>query len=164
MALRSPDIKAILDALEASDWDTASVTVDGVTIAVARNGAPPPAAAGHDAVPATPAPVPAAPAPAAPPSAPVTPAPAPSAQTAPSGHVITAPSVGVFWRSPRPGSPPFVEVGQRVEVGATVCIVEMMKLMNNVVADVAGVVTAIHAENAAQVEYGMPLISIDPAA
>jgi acetyl-CoA carboxylase biotin carboxyl carrier protein len=77
--------------------------------------------------------------------------------------VITAPSVGVFWRSPRPGSPPFVEVGQTVAVGDTVCIVEMMKLMNNVVSDVAGTVTAIHVENAAQVEYGAPLISIAPA-
>ncbi len=92
-----------------------------------------------------------------------TPSDVPAPAAAPSGHVISAPSVGVFWRSPRPGSPPFVEVGQTVAVGDTVCIVEMMKLMNNVVSDVAGVVTAIHVENAAQVEYGAPLISIAPA-
>ncbi len=152
MALSPPDIKTILDALEASDWDSASVTVDGVTISVARNGAalPGQAVASVDVVAR------------AADSADVT-APAPVAAAAPSGHVVTAPSVGVFWRSPRPGSPPFVEVGQRVEAGDTVCIVEMMKLMNNVVADVSGTVTAIHLENATQVEYGAALISIAPA-
>ncbi|MBA3745608.1 acetyl-CoA carboxylase biotin carboxyl carrier protein [Sporichthya sp.] len=163
MTLSPPDIKAILDALEASDWDSATVTVEGVTIAVARNGATP------------------AGAPAAAPVAPPTPvasertsaiAPAPSDATPPAtppaapiagGHVISAPSVGVFWRSPRPGSPPFVEVGQAVAIGDTICIVEMMKLMNNVVSDVAGTVVAVHVENAAQVEYGAPLITIAPA-
>jgi acetyl-CoA carboxylase biotin carboxyl carrier protein len=150
MTLSPPDIKAILDALEASDWDTATVTVEGVTISVARNGAAPPAAV-------------AAPEPATSEDVVAVAATSSDVRATPSGHVITAPSVGVFWRSPRPGSPPFVEVGQTVAVGDTVCIVEMMKLMNNVVSDVAGTVTAIHVENAAQVEYGAPLISIAPA-
>jgi acetyl-CoA carboxylase biotin carboxyl carrier protein len=154
MALSPPDIKAILDALEASDWDSATVTVEGVTISVARNGAAP---AGTPA-PAVPTPVASANGVAiATAPADVTTAPIPG------GHVISAPSVGVFWRSPRPGSPPFVEVGQPVAVGDTVCIVEMMKLMNNVVSDVAGTVVAVHVENAAQVEYGAPLITIAPA-
>jgi acetyl-CoA carboxylase biotin carboxyl carrier protein len=164
MALSPPDIKAILDALEASDWDSATVTVDGTTIAVARNGVALPGAA----------PLPALTPPAAAtagalglsdslPAAGTAPAGGPSGVCAPSGHVVTAPSVGVFWRSPRPGSPPFVEVGQQVQAGDTVCIVEMMKLMNNVVAEVAGTVTAIHVENAAQVEYGAALISIESA-
>ena len=164
MTLSPPDIKSILDALEASDWDSATVTVEGVTIAVARHGsavaagAPPAAASSVLTAPAPPPP--AAP---GPPVAPVAVAATPVA-AAPAGHIITAPSVGVFWRSPRPGLPPFVEVGQRVQAGDTVCIVEMMKLMNNVAADVSGVVTAIHVENAEQVEYGTPLISIDPGA
>ena len=156
MTLSPPDIKAILDALEASDWDSATVTVEGVTISVSRNGAAP---AGAPVTPvAVPAPVASAKASA------IAPVPA-DVTTAPvaGGHVISAPSVGVFWRSPRPGSPPFVEVGQSVAVGDTICIVEMMKLMNNVVADVAGTVVAIHVENAAQVEYGAPLITIAPA-
>lgn len=152
MALSTADIKAILDALDASDWDSASVSVDGVTIAVSRNGAAP---AGSPLSLAPQAPAVA--------ESPVGVAPAPVAPVAPTGHVVCAPSVGVFWRSPRPGSPPFVEVGQRVAAGDTVCIVEMMKLMNNVVTEVAGVVTAIHVENAAQVEYGTALISIAPA-
>ncbi|MGQ0629499.1 MAG: acetyl-CoA carboxylase biotin carboxyl carrier protein [Sporichthyaceae bacterium] len=157
MALSPPDIKAILDALEASDWDSASVSVDGVTIAVSRNGA---------ALPGSPAAAPTSPPPPAPALAAPTaaaPAAAAPAAAAPAGHVVTAPSVGVFWRSPRPGAPPFVEVGQRVEVGDTVCIVEMMKLMTNVASDVAGVITAVHQQNAAQVEFGAPLVSIDPA-
>jgi acetyl-CoA carboxylase biotin carboxyl carrier protein len=152
MPLTPPDIRAILDALSASDWDSATVTVEGVTIAVSRNGATP-ATSPAVAVPSAPSPV--APAVAAPPA----PTPLPAAV---SGHLLTAPSVGVFWRSPRPGSPPFVEVGQHVEVGDTVCIVEMMKLMNNIGADVAGTVVAIHVENATQVEFGAPLITIAP--
>ena len=159
MTLSPPDIKSILDALDASDWDSATVTVEGVTIAVARHGSALPA--GPPATPAPAAPVPAA---APPPAAAISAAPVAAAPAAPSGHVVTAPSVGVFWRSPRPGLPPFVEVGQRVQAGDTVCIVEMMKLMNNVATQVSGVVTAIHVENAEQVEYGTPLISIDPEA
>lgn len=164
MTLSPPDIKSILDALDASDWDSATVTVEGVTIAVARHGSALPA--GPPAAPAPAAPVPAAapPAAATPAAAAVSAAPVAAAPAPPSGHVVTAPSVGVFWRSPRPGLPPFVEVGQRVQAGDTVCIVEMMKLMNNVATQVSGVVTAIHVENAEQVEYGTPLISIDPEA
>jgi biotin carboxyl carrier protein len=74
--------------------------------------------------------------------------------------VITAPSVGVFWRAPEPGAPAFVEVGSRVEVGDTLGIVEVMKLMSNVAADVAGEVVAIHAENASTVQFGTPLVTI----
>ena len=163
MTLSPPDIKSILDALEASDWDSATVTVEGVTIAVARHGTALPGGASLPAPAVAPV-APASPAALAPAPVPVpTAQPAPTAApAAPTGHVISAPSVGVFWRSPRPGLPPFVEVGQRVQAGDTVCIVEMMKLMNNVATEVSGVITAIHVENAEQVEYGTPLISIDP--
>ncbi|HVX32216.1 MAG TPA: biotin/lipoyl-containing protein, partial [Solirubrobacterales bacterium] len=81
----------------------------------------------------------------------------------PPGHVVASPSVGVFWRSPEPGATPFVDVGQAVEVGQTLCIVEVMKLMQHVVADVAGTIAAIHVENGDNVEFGTPLFSIDPA-
>ena len=161
MPLTPPEIRTILDALESSDWDSATVTVDGVTISVSRNAVatPTPAAVAAPALAPSPAPTPTpAPAPAPAPAAPA----ATSAPAVAGGHVITAPSVGVFWRSPRPGLPPFVEVGQTVSAGDTVCIVEMMKLMNNVATDVSGVVTAIHVENAQQVEYGTPLVTITP--
>jgi biotin carboxyl carrier protein len=77
------------------------------------------------------------------------------------GVVVPAPSVGIFWRSPEPGALPFVEVGSRVAEGDVVGIVEVMKLMNNVHAPVAGVVRAIHVANAASVEYETPLMTID---
>jgi acetyl-CoA carboxylase biotin carboxyl carrier protein len=97
------------------------------------------------------APAPAAPAPPAPPAG-------------AKGTVISAPSVGLFWRAPSPSSPPFVEVGARVSAGDTVGIVEVMKLMNHVVAPLAGVVTAVHVDNGAMVEFGQPLVVVDPEA
>jgi biotin carboxyl carrier protein len=70
--------------------------------------------------------------------------------------------VGVFWRAPEPGAPPFVEEGAEVQAGQALCIVEIMKLMQQITADVAGIVTAIHTENGGQVEFGTPLFSIAP--
>jgi acetyl-CoA carboxylase biotin carboxyl carrier protein len=143
-----------------------------VRIAVGRNDLPAPGAATAVAT-APAAPAPAAPAAAPPPSsaaaAPPTAAPAaaePQPQDASSAddHVLTAPSVGVFWRSPSPGASPFVEVGARVAVGDTIGIVEVMKLMNNIVADVAGTLTAVFPANAEHVEFGTPLVAIRPDA
>ena len=79
------------------------------------------------------------------------------------GHRVVAPSVGLFWRSPKPGAPPFVEVGDEVRPDDTVCIVEVMKLMNHVRAGVAGTVRAVHPENGQMVEHGDPLFTIEPA-
>ena len=76
--------------------------------------------------------------------------------------MIESPSVGLFWRAPSPGAPPFVEVDARVAEGDTLAIVEVMKLMNHVVAPVDGVVRAIVPENGESVEYGQPLVVIDP--
>ena len=70
--------------------------------------------------------------------------------------------MGLFWRSPSPGAPPFVEVGQSVSAGDTVAIVEVMKLMNHVAAPVDGVVTAILVDNGASVEYGQTIVIVDP--
>jgi acetyl-CoA carboxylase biotin carboxyl carrier protein len=76
---------------------------------------------------------------------------------APEGPVIKAPMVGTFYRSPSPDAKPFVEVGQTVKEGDTICIIEAMKLMNEIEADAAGVVKAILVENGQPVEYGQPL-------
>jgi len=73
------------------------------------------------------------------------------------GHVVKAPMVGTFYRSPSPDAKPFVEVGQAVKEGDTICIVEAMKLMNEIEADGSGVVKAILVENGQPVEYGQPL-------
>lgn len=80
---------------------------------------------------------------------------------APNGHVVKSPMVGTFYRAPSPEAKPFVEAGQTVEQGQTVCIVEAMKLMNEIESDAAGVVKAILVENGQPVEYGQPLMIID---
>lgn len=76
------------------------------------------------------------------------------------GHVVKSPMVGTFYRSATPGSKPFVEVGDTVTEGATLCIIEAMKLMNEIEAERAGVVKAIPAENGQPVEFGQPLFVI----
>ena len=76
------------------------------------------------------------------------------------GHVVKAPMVGTFYRSPSPDAKPFVEVGQPVKEGDTICIIEAMKLMNEIEADASGVVKAILVENGQPVEFGEPLFII----
>ncbi len=78
----------------------------------------------------------------------------------PRGHVVAAPMVGTFYVAPSPGSPPFVEVGRKVKVGDTLCIIESMKMMNKVAADKAGTIEAVLVENAAGVEFDQPLFTI----
>jgi oxaloacetate decarboxylase alpha subunit len=75
---------------------------------------------------------------------------------------VEAPMVGTFYRAPQPGAPPFVEEGQAVAAGQTLCILEAMKLMNEVKADVDGIVRAIHVENAEPVEFGQLLFELEP--
>jgi acetyl-CoA carboxylase biotin carboxyl carrier protein len=105
---------------------------------------------------AVPAPMPA---PAA--AAAVAPAAAPAAPAAPSGHAVKSPMVGTFYRSASPGAKAFVEVGQAVKQGDTVCIIEAMKILNEIEADKAGTITQILCENGQAVEYGQPLFIIE---
>jgi acetyl-CoA carboxylase biotin carboxyl carrier protein len=78
----------------------------------------------------------------------------------PQGHQVKSPMVGTFYRSATPGTKPFVEIGDAVEEGATLCIIEAMKLMNEIEADKAGVIKAILTENGQPVEFGQPLFLI----
>lgn len=78
----------------------------------------------------------------------------------PEGHVVKSPMVGTFYRTPSPGAKAFVEVGQSVSAGDTLCIIEAMKLMNEIEADVGGTIKAILVENGQPVEYGEPLFVI----
>ena len=87
------------------------------------------------------------------------PAPTDAAET-PKGTVVPAPMVGTFYRAPSPNSPPFVEVGDRVRVGATLCIIESMKMMNQIVAEQEGVIEAVLVENETPVEFDQPLFTI----
>jgi acetyl-CoA carboxylase biotin carboxyl carrier protein len=86
---------------------------------------------------------------------------APEAPPAPTGHTLKSPMVGTFYRSPSPGAPSFVEVGQAVTKGQTLCIIEAMKLLNEIESDAAGTVKAILVENGQPVEYGQPLFVIE---
>jgi acetyl-CoA carboxylase biotin carboxyl carrier protein len=96
---------------------------------------------------------------AAPAPAPVAAAEAPSAPKL-NGTVIKSPMVGTFYRTPAPGSPAFVEVGKTVKKGDTICIVEAMKMMNHIEAEVSGVIESILVENGQPVEYDQPLFTI----
>ena len=100
-------------------------------------------------------------APAAPVASAVAPAAPAETETGQDGHVVKAPMVGTFYRSPSPDAKAFVEVGQAVKEGDTICIIEAMKLMNEIEADAAGVVKAILVENGQPVEYGQPLFLIE---
>ncbi|WP_163576038.1 acetyl-CoA carboxylase biotin carboxyl carrier protein [Halomonas faecis] len=86
--------------------------------------------------------------------------PEPAAPAEPQGHALNSPMVGTFYRSPAPGSKPFVEVGQSVKKGETVCIVEAMKMMNQIEADRDGVIEAVLAEDGEPVEFDQPLLII----
>ncbi|MEA2171805.1 MAG: acetyl-CoA carboxylase biotin carboxyl carrier protein [Solirubrobacteraceae bacterium] len=158
MEMNQDTLKALLDAFDSSDWDEMIVTVGDDHLHVSRDALPlqpGEVAAPHAGAGAAPPATPAAPEPEP------EPAPEPPADTA-TGSPITAPSVGLFWRSPAPGSPPFVEVGDRVAEGDTVGIVEVMKLMNYVTATFAGLVTAIPVANGETVEFGQALVVVDP--
>jgi acetyl-CoA carboxylase biotin carboxyl carrier protein len=78
----------------------------------------------------------------------------------PAGHIVTSPMVGTFYQASSPGTKPFVAVGQRVQMGDTVCIIEAMKILNQIEADHSGVIGAILVENGQPVEYGQPLFVI----
>src|SRR5690349_9132437 len=96
----------------------------------------------------------------APLEAPAAGVPAVPAPAAPQGHVVTSPMVGTFYRAPSPGADPFVQVGDTVKEGQTICIIEAMKLLNEIESDAAGVIKEILVENGQAVEYGQPLFVI----
>ncbi|MSQ59607.1 MAG: acetyl-CoA carboxylase biotin carboxyl carrier protein [Betaproteobacteria bacterium] len=104
------------------------------------------------------APVPTHPAPAVQPAPAGSDAPAaPAAAAPPEGHIVKSPMVGTFYRSASPGSKPFVDIGAKVSPGDTLCIIEAMKLLNEIEADQGGVVKEVYVENGQPVEYGEPL-------
>jgi acetyl-CoA carboxylase biotin carboxyl carrier protein len=85
----------------------------------------------------------------------------PAAKPKPNEHVITAPMVGTFYASPSPGAKPFVEIGDEIKVGQVLCIIEAMKMMNQIESDKAGRLTSIMAQNGDPVEFGQPLFVVE---
>jgi acetyl-CoA carboxylase biotin carboxyl carrier protein len=149
-------VKKLIELLEESNIDEIEIKEGEESVRISRNGA----ANTMIAAPMGYAPQ----APVAPPIAHAAPAPEVAAQAAVAapipGHVINSPMVGTFYLSPAPTSPPFIEIGQTVKVGDVICIVEAMKMMNQIEADKAGTIGAILVENGEPVEFDQPLVSI----
>jgi len=148
------ELRRLVGLLEERNLSEFELEIEGLKVKISRNL--PPAA-----------PVPAAAPPAAEaPRMPEAPSPAqaagPTPELATGHHLITSPMVGTFYRAPDPTSAPFVDIGDTVKKGQTLCIIEAMKLMNEIEADVDGTVSEIYLENAKPVEYGQKLFAILP--
>ncbi|HXX44232.1 MAG TPA: acetyl-CoA carboxylase biotin carboxyl carrier protein [Candidatus Acidoferrales bacterium] len=152
MTLTAKDVAEIMRLLEQSSFDSLSLEIDGVKLNLQRGSA----------VPVHQAPAAAAPQPAA------SPQPAPTRKTKPPSEPglaeVASPLLGIFYRAPKPGEPPFVEVGSKVNEETVVGIIEVMKLMNSVHAGVKGEVVEILAVNGTLVEYGEVLLRVRPEA
>jgi acetyl-CoA carboxylase biotin carboxyl carrier protein len=145
MALSDDDVREILRLIDDAELDELRIETEGLSLHVVRGGSTPavePEAARSEQARAE----------ATSAAAPVT-----------GGLTIEAPMIGVFYRAPSPGAPPFVDLGTRVEADTIVCLIEVMKMMNSVPAGVAGTIAEIHVENANPVEYGQPLFRVEPA-
>ena len=145
-------LKKLIDLVQESGIGEIEITEGEEKVRISRHGAPGPMMMAappvqHVALGAAPAMAPAEAA-----------APAP---VEPKGHTLKSPMVGTFYRAPSPGAPAFVDVGQSVSKGQTLCIIEAMKLLNEIESDVAGTVKAILVENGQPVEYGQPLFLIE---
>ena len=151
-------IKKLIELLEESNIGELEIKEGEESVRIARNSGTTqyfsaPAPGGYP-MPAAPA---YAPAPAAAPAAAAAPVAAAPVVT---GHVVKSPMVGTFYRSPSPGSPMFVEVGKHVKAGDVICIIEAMKMMNQIEADKTGIIEAILVEEGNPVEFDQPLVTI----
>lgn len=145
------EIRALIRLATESEIAELEVELPNVKVRIRKAGAGPPnVVVSNPANPATPAP-----------PAEAGRAPAPAGET---GYTpIVAPMVGTFYRSPKPDVPPFVSEGDEVQAGQTVCILEAMKLFNEIPSEVAGRIVRVLVENGAPVEYGQPLFLVDPS-
>ena len=145
-------LKTLIDLVESSGIAELEISEGEERVRITRT---PPAAPQpvYAAAPQQMAPVSAAPVPSVVPAGSIPPA-------APEGHVVKSPMVGSFYRCPSPGAQAFVEIGQKVNQGETLCIIEAMKLLNEIEADQSGVIKAILAESGQAVEFGQPLFII----
>ena len=163
-------IQGLIQAIDQSGIDSLEITRAGTRIRVSKTPPPAPAANSNASmatqmytVPQGGMAVPAGP-PSAGAAAPAAGAAAPAAPTRDENVVeITSPMVGTFYRSPSPEAPPYVEIGSQVRKGQTLCILEAMKLMNELEAEIDGTIRAILVENTDPVEFGQPLFLIEPA-
>ncbi len=141
-------LKKLIDLVQESGIAELEITEGEERVRINRSGNPMQAVMAMQQAPAAAAPA-AAPAPVV-----------PEAPAAPEGHTVKSPMVGTFYRSSAPGAKPFVELGQSVSAGDTLCIIEAMKLLNEIEADQGGTIKAILVENGQPVEYGQPLFIV----
>ena len=142
-------LKKLIDLVQESGISELEITEGEEKVRIAKHSAPAATVAYANPLPA------AIPLPAAAPAVP-----AEASEALPAGHVVKSPMVGTLYRASAPGAKPFVELGQSVAEGDRLCIIEAMKLMNEIEADVSGVIKAILVENGQPVEYGQPLFVI----
>lgn len=150
-------VKKLIELLEESGIAEIEISEGEESVRISRyppGGAHAPAPVVHYAAPVAPAYAP-APAGAAPAAAPAAPA------AARNDHTVTAPMVGTFYAAATPGAKPFVDIGSEVNVGDTLCIIEAMKMMNQIESDKAGRVTSVLVKNGEPVEFGQPLFTIE---
>lgn len=154
--MKIEEIKAIVRMMAENDLTEFKIEAEDMHLCIRRGGQGAPIVAASPVIQTAPAII--APAPAAPPA----PAPAPAAPAAiDKAKIIESPIVGTFYRSPAPGSEPFVKVGSKVDPETVVCIVEAMKVMNEIKAEKSGVVKEILMENGQPVEFGQPLFVLE---
>ncbi|WP_420637772.1 acetyl-CoA carboxylase biotin carboxyl carrier protein [Candidatus Poriferisocius sp.] len=155
-------IARVVEAFERSDWQEIDVRSGDLRVRLSTGDGRPTSREQSSPPAATDAPTTATSSAEQPPPA-TDHAPSTDAPAVPAGaHVVTSPSPGIFWRAPEPGAPPFVEVGDRVDPAHTVCIVEVMKLMNHIKAGVSGQVLAVYADNGVAVAKDQPLFAVAP--
>jgi acetyl-CoA carboxylase biotin carboxyl carrier protein len=146
-------LKTLIDLVSESNVSELEITEAEGKVRIVKGGgavvqpfAQPPSQPGGSQALAAPAPVPAPPVPVA---------------AAPAGHMVKSPMVGTFYRSASPGAKPFVEIGAQVKEGETICIIEAMKILNEIESDKTGTITQILCENGQAVEYGQPLFVVE---
>ncbi len=148
-------VKKLIELLDESGIAEIEITEGDDSVRISRY------AQGAQVVASPPLPVPAAPSPAVDAPQPESAAPAASPAQEDEGIAVTAPMVGTFYAAPSPGASPYIQVGDRVGLGDTLCIIEAMKMMNQIEAEVSGIVKSIRVQNGEPVEYGQTLIVID---
>ena len=152
-------LKTLIDLVSESNVSELEITEAEGKVRIVKGGGAMPQVVAPVVLPAANAAVPQVAAAAQPAAA--APAPAAAAPAAPTGHVVKSPMVGTFYRAASPGAKPFIEIGAQVKEGDTICIIEAMKILNEIEADKGGTVTQILVENGQAVEYGQPLFVIE---
>ena len=150
-------VKKLIELLDESGIAEIEITEGEESVRISRISRAQPAPPAYPPAYAPPAPA----APQGPPSASASAPPEPAAEPEEDGYTVTAPMVGTFYSASSPGSPPFVQVGDRVKQGDVLCIVEAMKMMNQIEAEVSGTIKSVKVQNGEPVEYGQVLFVID---